>query len=77
MITPFFGEDYKDFDLKLLFKIFHFARKDPDLGPGCDPTLPAGKSTNLTFFDVSVEDMIKEVDADGDGRIDFLGKLYK
>lgn len=29
------------------------------------------------YFFVSVEDMIKEVDEDGDGRIDFYGKYFK
>lgn len=29
----------------------------------------------LFLFLLSVEDMIKEVDVDGDGRIDFYGKI--
>lgn len=33
------------------------------------------KSTLFLFFLLSVEDMIKEVDVDGDGRIDFYGKI--
>jgi hypothetical protein len=30
--------------------------------------------SNFSSFFVSVQDMIKEVDVDGDGRIDFYGK---
>jgi len=29
----------------------------------------------MCFFLIAVEDMIKEVDVDGDGRIDFDGKF--
>ena len=32
-------------------------------------------SGNNVIFFITVEDMIKEVDSDGDGRIDFLGTL--
>lgn len=42
---------------------------------GPDPSHIEDGAALLIIFCFSVEDMIKEVDVDGDGRIDFYGKI--